>query len=337
MHWTQQRERASIAGIAFLIGVMKLTGPWVVKQLVVPVALYYFLFSPKTRKASGDYLLRMRQFAKVKGVSIDLPGRYLRWLTFRHLLSFARSMVDRVHAWSAGFEAVNYQIEGQELLDDVLYNDRQGALLLVSHLGNFDLAIARSENTPKKNFNIVMNTSHASEYNQFRNGIFESEHVRFIEPASVTPLEIISLIKRAANGEVVVIAADRTINANDKSNVLVDFCGDQAAFPSGPYIMAHLLEVPVYCLFALQKRGGCLIRFEMFEQKVIIPRKQRSLSLRKYAQKFADRLESECLNFPLQWYNFYDFWGKSASGDAKGERLAAERKCDSAKARQIEP
>ena len=195
-------------------------------------------------------------------------------------------------------------------MEDVLCNERHGALFLVSHLGNFDLAIALCEVASDSRFNIVLDTSQTRIYNQFRNKIFKSGQVRFIEPKALTPIEVISMAGRAVNGEVIVVAADRIMNANKKNSVLVDFLGCQAAFPLSPYLMAHLLEVPVYCLFALNKQNDCLIRFEMFEQKVIIPRKQRQLVIRQYAQKFAARLERECFNFPLQWYNFYDFWAR---------------------------
>ena len=319
MHWTEQRERASNWGIAFLIGVMKLTGPRFVKLLIAPVAVYYFLSSPNVRRVSNDYLTRLLLESKIKGIPVDLPGGCLSWLTFRHILSFSRSMVDRVHAWSAGGGAIRYQIEGKELVDDVLYSKvpHHGAIILVSHLGNFDLAIARNDTIPQRKFNIVLDTSHTKTYNQFRDKIFESGHIQFIDPEEITPLKTISLVEQAANGEVIFIAADRTANANDKNSVLVDFLGSQAAFPSGPYIMANLLEVPVYCLFSLKQHNNCLIRFEMFEQKVVIPRKHRQLAIRQYAQNFASRLERECFNFPFQWYNFYDFWAVDPGAQGK--------------------
>lgn len=193
-------------------------------------------------------------------------------------------------------------------MSDVLHTSSRGALFLVTHLGNFDLAIALSDIVPDNRFNIVLDTSHTKIYNQFREKIFKSAQVRFIEPNSLTPTTIISLANRTANGEVIIISADRIVNPSTKNSVPVNFLGDRAVFPSGPYIMAHLLEIPVYSLFALKQHDGCLIRFEIFEKKTIIPRKQRQVAIQQYAQKFAARLERECLNFPLQWYNFYDFW-----------------------------
>lgn len=308
----EQSERGSNWGIAFLINVLKWIGPRFVKLLVVPVALYYFLSSPNLRKVSADYLTRLK-LKREAGVMVNLPGGSLPWLTFRHILSFSKSMVDRVYVWLAGGKAIRYQIEGQELVDSVLRNKFHGALFLVSHLGNFDLAIALSEVALGNQFNIVMDTGRTRIYNQFRDKFFKSEQVRFLEPKDLTPTEVMRLVQRVANGEIVIMAADRVIHANDKNSVRVNFLGSQAAFPSTPYIMANLLEVPVYCLFSLQKHNRCLICFELFAQKIIVPRVRRQRAIHSYAQKFATRLERECVKFPLQWYNFYNFWATPES------------------------
>ncbi len=307
-HWARQPERASKWGIAFLIGVMKLTGPGFVKILVAPVALYYYLTSPGTRKVCKQYLDRVVQEGRAKGIPVNLPGGSGNWLTYLQILSFSRSMVDRIYSWSAGADTVKFKIEGEALLDQVLSDQRQGALFLVSHLGNFDLAIARSGITPDKRFNIVLGTSGSSTYNRFRDKIFDSGQIRFIEPEAIDPVETISLVQKVSAGEVVVIAADRTISTATKNSTTVDFLGSQTKFPAGPYIMAHLLEVPVYCLFAIRTSDGLLIRFELFDQRVTLPRNDRQLAISRYAQRFAARLEQQCFDYPLQWYNFYDFW-----------------------------
>ncbi|MFC1665880.1 hypothetical protein ACFL17_09720, partial [Pseudomonadota bacterium] len=62
---------------------------------------------------------------------------------------------------------------------------------------------------------------------------------------------------------------------------------------------------------ALKEGKNCLVRFELFEQHIIIPRQKRTPAICHYAQKFASRLERECMKHPLQWYNFYEFWKKA--------------------------
>ena len=44
-------------------------------------------------------------------------------------------------------------------------------------------------------------------------------------------------------------------------------------------------------------------------------RKQaRAATVAALAQSFAHRLAAECAVVPLQWFNFYDFWGDEADG-----------------------
>jgi len=38
------------------------------------------------------------------------------------------------------------------------------------------------------------------------------------------------------------------------------------------------------------------------------PKNQRDAMIECCAQAFADRLQQYCLQEPLQWFNFYDFW-----------------------------
>jgi len=41
---------------------------------------------------------------------------------------------------------------------------------------------------------------------------------------------------------------------------------------------------------------------------VDVPRKQRIAAIQNYVEQYADVLQRYCLKFPLQWFNFYDFW-----------------------------
>lgn len=309
MHWTKQAERASQWGMAFLVALMKITGPGFIKLLVLPVAGYYFLFSPRAREASIEYFTRLRATQEATGVITNFSRQPLAWAVFRQMLSFSMSLVDRVYYWNEGKGQLQYDIENQALMNEVMDKDgKQGILVLVAHIGNFDLGMAGVSIRSKKTFNIIMEKQHARIYNQFRKDMFHAKNIRFLNPKEINPIGIVSLIDRVSNGEAVAIAADRTPSAGDKNNVVVNFLGKPAEFPSGPYIIAQTLGVPVYCLFAFKKNNKCFVKFSSFEERVNIPRKKRQDILQKYAQKFATRIEEECFEFPFQWYNFYSFW-----------------------------
>ena len=302
------KEIKNDGGTAFLIGVLKKVGPGVVKLMVVPVALYYFFKSAQTRAYSRLYFTRLLKYTNNRLFGRQTPFVSGHWFAYRHILSFSFSMIDRVNSWIENTSSLNYDIDDQKLLDQTLGSGSGGAVILVSHLGNFDLAIARRSATPQKKFNIVMDTSQTQTYNGYRSKLFKSGQIRFIEPNQITPLETINLVERVSAGEIVVIAADRIQKPTKKNSVMVDFLGDSAAFPTGPYVLSHLLEVPVFVLFSLKHKNKCLIQFELFSPKVVIRRNHRETDLSRYAQDFSSRLQHRCILFPLQWYNFYDFW-----------------------------
>jgi len=90
---------------------------------------------------------------------------------------------------------------------------------------------------------------------------------------------------------------------------LAPFLGAPAPFPQGPYLLAHLLDCPVYLMFCLREGGKYRLHFEPFAERIALPRRGREAALAALAARYARRLEAYCLTAPEQWYNFYDFWG----------------------------
>jgi predicted LPLAT superfamily acyltransferase len=78
-----------------------------------------------------------------------------------------------------------------------------------------------------------------------------------------------------------------------------------------------LLECPVYLMFCLRQGGGYGLYFEMFAQRITLPRHGKQAAITRWAARYAKRLESFCLIDPFQWYNFFDYW-QSPPSDEKG-------------------
>jgi predicted LPLAT superfamily acyltransferase len=94
--------------------------------------------------------------------------------------------------------------------------------------------------------------------------------------------------------------------------VIADFLGHPAPFPQGPFVLAHLLECPVYLFFCLKEGERYRVHLEHFAERVILPRRERQSALAGYAQRYARRLEAYCQRAPLQWFNFFDFWQETS-------------------------
>ena len=88
----------------------------------------------------------------------------------------------------------------------------------------------------------------------------------------------------------------------------VSFLGEAALFPQGPIILAALLKCPVYTVFCLKQQGRHVIYFDHFSDRLEFPRKTREQAMQQIIQRYAERLQAYCLEEPLQWFNFFDFW-----------------------------
>jgi len=93
------------------------------------------------------------------------------------------------------------------------------------------------------------------------------------------------------------------------------FLGRPAPFPVGPFILASLLQCPAFLLFSRRTANGADLTFEPFRDSIVLPRKNRARLLDELAADYAARLEHHCLQAPLQWFNFYDFWALPATND----------------------
>jgi predicted LPLAT superfamily acyltransferase len=124
----------------------------------------------------------------------------------------------------------------------------------------------------------------------------------------MTPATAMLLAERVGRGEFVVVAGDRVPVAAKPRVAQADFLGAPALFPVGPYVLASVLQCPVYLLFSMRRGGRYEVHFELFRETLRLPRQGRDAALAALAAGYAARLEHFCLRAPGQWFNFFDFW-----------------------------
>jgi predicted LPLAT superfamily acyltransferase len=131
-----------------------------------------------------------------------------------------------------------------------------------------------------------------------------------IPVTEIGPATIIDLQQRVDRGEWVVIAGDRTPVTGENHVSFVPFLRREAAFSHGPWILGSLLQCPVHLLFCVRTGDGWRLSLEPFADRIRLDRKNRRDALRGHAAAYAARLETYARAFPLQWYNFFDFWAR---------------------------
>ena len=87
------------------------------------------------------------------------------------------------------------------------------------------------------------------------------------------------------------------------------FLGGRATFPTGPVLLASVLNAPVVLFFGLYRGGRRYdVHFEMLGEGIKIKRSNREAEAAVWTQRYVKRLEHYTQSAPYNWFNFYDFW-----------------------------
>jgi predicted LPLAT superfamily acyltransferase len=311
-HWSKFVERGSVAGLRALFACYRLLGERAARLMLYPVVGYFFLTGKAARTASHDFL---RRVGKMRADGRPEPA----WRdSFRHMLAFGQSGLDKLAAWMGRIDYARVDFSNRSELDR-LSASGQGALLIGSHLGNIEMMRALASKYRLATVNAVLHTKHAQRFNTLLLNANANFGINFIQVTHLGPQTAILLKEKIDRGELVVIVGDRTPPGESGSRrvSLIDFLGEPAPFAQGPFILASLLDCPVYLFFCLRAgadyHAAYTIHLELFAERVALPRPQRAQRLQAYMQQYARRLEHYCLSAPEQWFNFYDFWRQPAA------------------------
>lgn len=300
-HWAQIEERGIIWGMQTLLKVYLLFGRKVLQLFLYPVVSYYWLTNSKGRQASLQYLQRASAYLPGNRIQTGLYGSYL------HFICFANAIIDKLAAWSGALTLQDVEFHGRDAIQQHIER-RQGLLILGSHLGNLEISRVMAYLGKKVTVNVLVHTKNAEKFNTLLNRYAEIGTMNLIQISEINAATAMMLMDKIEAGELVVITADRLPASGQNRVARVDFLGKAALFPQGPFILASLLKCPVYTLFCLKQHGKQTIYFEHFSDGLPFPRKGRDALIQACVQDFANRLQQYCLQEPLQWFNFYDFW-----------------------------
>ncbi|MDN3614366.1 glycosyltransferase [Vibrio gallaecicus] len=309
-HWSRTQERGTVLGIKLLLAIYTLLGRKVFNVILHLVMRYYHLTGTRARTASDQYLFQLKAYAEQQ--NIELPKDLT---SYNHLLSFGHTMLDKLAAWKGDFSVDNLSIHGQDQFESMVEN-KQGVLILGSHLGNIELCRALGRRHSHIKINALVFTEHAERFNSVMKAVNPSSDLNLIQVSSMGPDTAILLQQKLEQGEWIVIVGDRTSTSKESRSVWANFLGKEAPFPQGPFMLASVLKAPVFLLFGLRDDNKTKphfnVYFEHFSDKIVLPRKTREQSLQEVVQQYANRLQHYTLKAPLQWYNFFNFWTLSS-------------------------
>lgn len=294
-HWSEKNERGSQWGMRFCLWCYRKLGKRALHSLLYLIIGWFFLFASSARRESQRYLARVLQRPPTHADS------------FHHFMQFGRAIVDKLTAWNGDVRHTDVLFHQRQLLLDQKATGK-GCVILTAHLGNSDICRALSGYVEGLHINVLMFTHHAEQINRLLTEVNPQASLEIIQADNIGPDTAMLLHEKVQRGEFVIIAADRTSPTSMHRVSRASFLGHPAPFPQGPFILASLLECPVYLMFAPHNGQQYEIFVEQFADQLAFPRRQRDALLADAAQRYANRLEHYCRRSPLQWFNFYNFW-----------------------------
>jgi predicted LPLAT superfamily acyltransferase len=287
-----------------MLGVFRLLGTRAVHLAAEAVVPYFFITGPGARRASRDYLRRLRAQGG------DLPGLVREpgvREVYRHFRCFTRATVDKVLAWAGSVHGLLPDpAEIEPFLE--LRRSGRGALFLGAHLGNLEMLRGLGQGVGQGGLNAVVYSQNAVRFHAILEQVNPGFRTHLVQVAEITPATAIDLQERLDRGECLFVVGDRTPPSAAGRSVRAPFLGASAAFPIGPYLLAHLLRCPVYLMFCAHDGARYRVRLEPFAERIELPRSGREAALAQWAGRYARSLETQCRETPFEWFNFFDFW-----------------------------
>ena len=264
---------------------------WLVNLLLYPITVYFFLTSRSGYKASKQFFLRAK-------------GTFTWKDYFRQLLCFAQSIVDRVSILLGEAGQFRIKAQGREALIQAREKG-QGLILLGAHLGNFEACKLLVKDRVNLDVHIVAYFGGSQKIRQQLDAINPELSNNIIDPTSADAVFLMrDVIER---GGILAILGDR-VGIGDKK-LMVEFLGESAPFPAGPYFLASILHCPIYCFFGLRAGNGFYHSYTIkLADSIILKRQQRQRDAQVYAQKYANLLAEKAQQYPYNWFNFFEFW-----------------------------
>ena len=288
----QGRSRGNTTGFRIFVWVLHHAGLYPAYLLLRIVAFYFFLFSGKAFGYQYTFFRKHLGFTPWSSFTAIYKNYY--W--------FGQTIIDRIAVMSAIDDPLRFEFEGEEHLREMVQRN-QGGLLLSAHIGNWEIAGHLLKRLGTE-MHIVMYDGEQQPLKDYLESITEKHSARII--LIKNDLSHIYAIQEALRKNAFVcMHADRFLEGNKiLSGTLLN---ERAAFPAGPFLLARHFGCPVSFVFAMKDQP---FDYHFYASPSKIYSGPRDSILAAMLSDYCQAIEKMIHKYPLQWYNYYDFWAE---------------------------
>ncbi|WP_395093395.1 lipid A biosynthesis acyltransferase [Vaginella massiliensis] len=282
------KSRGTLLGYKIFVYSIKKLGVRAAYSVLIFVAFYYFIVAWESNRAIYYYLRHRQQFS----IFNSIFGVYKSYFVF------GQTLIDKTAISMGMRNRFTYEFDGIEILQ-TLVAEKKGGILISAHVGNFEIAeYFLDEVNLDLSINLVTTDLEHNAIKAYMDSIRVKSNIKFI--IIQEDLEHIFQINEAlANNELICFTGDRYFEGNKVLKEVL--LGERALFPAGPYHIASRLKVPVAFVYVMKEKK---LHYHLFTRRAVYKHRDAQSLLSEYCQS----VEKIVLQYPYQWFNYFDFW-----------------------------
>lgn len=254
------------------------------------VASYFVLFQKKSNRYILYYFQKRLNYGYWKA----------KRSIFKSYFTFGKVLIDKT-AISAGLrEKYTYEFDGIENLRNLLAT-KKGGVLISAHIGNFEIAEHFFADIDFDcQINLVTTDQEVTVIKEYLESVsVKKSNIKFIYVKEDLS-HIFEINQALSNNELICFTGDRYFEGS--KYLEADLLGKSAKFPAGPFLIASRLGVPVVYVYVMKEDN---LHYHLYARVAQNIKNRDSQGL---LQSYVDNLETMVTKYPLQWFNYFDFW-----------------------------
>jgi predicted LPLAT superfamily acyltransferase len=290
--WVTHRERGSMFMLRLMTFISLRMGRPAGRLILYLIAAYFFAFAPTARRHARAYLRR------ALGREPTAADR------FRHVLTFASTIHDRVYLMKDRLDLFEISVDGEALVRDALATGN-GVFLMGAHVGSFDIIRTVGKRQPGLRVAMAMYEDNARRLNTMLAAINPAAKPEVIALGRMDAM--LKIQEQLDQGGFVGVLGDRTLG--NEATRAVEFLGQPAQFPLGAMRAAAVMRRAVIFMIGLYQGGNRYhVAFETLADFSRVEPRQREAAVLAAIERYAALLEKYVRSDPYNWFNFFDFW-----------------------------
>ena len=221
------------------------------------------------------------------------------WSTYINHCLFSQIVIDRFAVFAG--KRFKVEIEGYEQFLR-LEKQEKGFLIFSSHVGCYEVA-GYTLTSKLKRFNALVYGGEKAFIMEGRQEVLGLHNIRMV-PVRDDMTHLFLINEAIDNNEIVSMPADRIVGS--AKSVTSCFMGATARFPLGPLSIATIKGLDALAVNVVKvasKHYKVFVAPLSYDKKA--PRREQ---MQQLSNSYVAELETIVRQYPLQWFNFYDFW-----------------------------